>query len=256
MSSKYRSILALTLLAGLCTASFAQPEHKRDMPKPAKPDMKQPEMQTPPGMPEMTPEMMQEMQVYMEAAQPGEMHKMLEKAVGTWDGTCKMWHAADEPPMDSKCTSSFVSLMDGRFVHGETEGDMMGMPFHGACIQGFDNVSKKFQMVWVDNMGTGMMTGTGELAKDQKSMTWTMKFNDPMTKKEVTYREKDTFMGDDQMKLEMWGPGKDGKEFKMMEIMYKRTADKATLPSDGTTDMHHDKPMNPHSPDMKKPAGH
>lgn len=264
MTFTSRSICALLVMCGMSTAVFAQHETPKDKPAMTKPDMGKPAMQPGDkmpadkagGMPNMTPEMMKEMETYMKAAQPGPMHEKLQKSVGTWAGHVKMWHEANSPAMESEGTMTLVSLMDGRFVHGEYSGDMMGMPFHGANIMGYDNVSKKFQQTWVDNMGTGMMTGTGEPSADGKKINWTMKYNDPMAGKEVTIRETDTWTSDDTMMLEMWGPGKDGKEMKMMEISYKRTSKGAELPSEGTKSTKHDGMANPHAAPPEKTKDH
>lgn len=267
-------VLAVLAVVGACAVIVnAQPEKKdtgrpasspaatpATPARPAQPADKKPgDMKMPEGMPEMTPEQMKEMQVYMQAATPGPMHKKLQESVGTWKGTVQMWHEANTPPQSSECTTMVGSIMDGRFIHGEVKGNMMGMPFNGAFLNGYDNVSKKFQMVWVDNFGTGMMMGTGDLSADGKVLTWTMKFNDPATQKEMTMREVDTFTGPDTMKLEMYGPGKDGKEFKMMEINYTRTGKgEPAMSGHGNSDAHHpavdhshSSPAAPESPKKK-----
>jgi hypothetical protein len=97
---------------------------------------------------------------------------------------------------------------------------MPGMgPFNGFGIYGFDNVSQKFQSTWIDNMGTGMMVGTGELSPDGKSVTWDFTYNCPIQKKPVHMREVDTFTSPNSRTLEMFGADpKSGKEYKMMSI--------------------------------------
>jgi hypothetical protein len=114
--------------------------------------------------------------------------------------------------------------MGGRFMKLEFSGDMMGEPFNGLGLYGYDNVSKKFTSVWVDSMGTGMMQGTGELSADGKVLTWKFTFNCPIAKKPVVMREVETITGPNTRKLEMFGPEpKTGKEYKMMVIEFTRT---------------------------------
>jgi hypothetical protein len=113
--------------------------------------------------------------------------------------------------------------MDGRFIKIEVNGDMAGMPFTGFGLNGFDNVSQKFVTTWVDNCGTGIMNGTGELSPDGKTMTYTMTYNCPIQKKPVTMRQVEHYTGKDTMTMEMFSPDpKTGKEFKAMEISYTR----------------------------------
>ena len=135
-----------------------------------------------------------------------------------------MWMAAGTEPTLSECTTNVTSIMDGRYIKTEVLGDMPGMgPFNGFGISGFDNVSQKYVSTWIDNCGTGIMTGTGELSADAKTMTWTFTYNCPIQKKPVTMRQVEHYTGHDTMTLEMFGPDpKTGKEYKSMEISYTR----------------------------------
>ena len=47
------------------------------------------------------------------------------------------------------------------------------MPFEGMGIVGYDNLLKKFVSVWIDNMGTGLMPGTGTYDAATKTYTYT-----------------------------------------------------------------------------------
>ena len=221
-----RSIaLSLIAIAGLSASCFAQVDS-------AKPSAKQPATKQPegkPGMPEMTPEQQKQMEAYTKAATPGKEHAQLMKAVGTWDGKLKHWMKPDAPAQESTCVTKMTSLFDGRYLSCQTEGDMGpemgGMKFLGHGLYGYDNVAKEYQSTWIDNMGTGIMTGTGELSSDGKTMTWTMNCHCPITGKEMTLREVDRVIDDNHTVLEMYGPDlESGKEFKMMEISYTRRA--------------------------------
>jgi hypothetical protein len=55
-------------------------------------------------------------------------------------------------------------------------------------------------------------------------MTATSKFTDCMTGQESWMRNVEKITGPDTMTLEMYVPGMDGKDFKMMEIAYTRKA--------------------------------
>jgi hypothetical protein len=113
-----------------------------------------------------------------------------------------------------------ANIMDGRYTKVEWEGDMPGMgPYNGFGIYGFDNVSQEFVAIWIDNHSTGIMKGTGKLAADGKTLTWTYKHNCPITKKETTMRDVETVTGPNKKRLEMFGTDpKSGKEYKMMSV--------------------------------------
>jgi hypothetical protein len=167
---------------------------------------------------------MEDMQACMLAGTPGEMHKLLAKDLGDWEGKTTMWMGPEGEPMTSECTSTVTPMMDGRYIKVEMKGDMPGMgPYHGGGVYGYDNVSKKFVSSWIDNHSTGIMQGEGELSSDGKSITWEYKFNCPIAKKQVSMKEVDTKTGDNTKKLEMWGDDpKTGKNYKMMTIELTR----------------------------------
>ena len=167
---------------------------------------------------------MEDMQACMLAGTPGKMQELLAKDAGEWTGKSTMWMGPEGEPMTSECTSTVTPIMDGRYIKVEMKGDMPGMgPYHGGGVYGYDNVSKKFVASWIDNHSTGIMQGEGELSDDGKSITWTNKFNCPLTKKPATMKEVDTVTGPNTKKLEMWGDDpKSGKNYKMMSIELTR----------------------------------
>jgi Protein of unknown function (DUF1579) len=172
------------------------------------------EMQLPPNW------TAEDMQAMMAAGTPGKMQEFLARDAGTWRGKTTMTMYPGAEPMTSECTSTVTPIMDGRYTKVEMSGEMPGMgAFTGFGINGFDNVSQKFVSTWIDNQGTGIMYGTGELSPDGKTLNWDFNFNCPITKKPVVMREVDTVTGPDSKRLEMYGPDpKTGQEFKMMTI--------------------------------------
>ena len=90
-------------------------------------------------------------------------------------------------------------------------------------LSGLARSVKKFVSIWLDNMSTGMMTGTGELSEDGKTIDWEFTGNCPIEKGPVTVREVETITGPNTKTLEMFGTGPKGdEEFKMMSIEMTR----------------------------------
>lgn len=182
--------------------------------------------QQPEGQPPLPPGWTEaDMQACATAGTPGAQHAQLAKSIGTWTGNTTMWMAPGMEPTQSTCTSTIAGIMDGRFTKCKLEGEMPGMgPFNGFGIYGFDNVAQKYQAVWIDNCGTGIMTGIGELSSDSSTMTWKFSYTCPITKKLTTMREIDRFTGKDSKTTELFSiDPKSGKEFKMMEIVFTRS---------------------------------
>lgn len=178
----------------------------------------QPEMQLPPGWTE------QDMQAVMLAETPGEMQGRLAKDVGEWRGKMTMWMIPGAESVVSDCTSTVTSIMDGRYTRVETASEMPGMgSFTGQGIYGFDNVSEKFVCSWIDNHGTGIMTGEGKLSADGKAIEWEFTYNCPITKKPTAMRQIETVGDGDTKTLDLFGADpKSGKEFHMMHIELSR----------------------------------
>jgi hypothetical protein len=163
-----------------------------------------------------------EMEAMMKAATPGEQQKKLGRLAGDWTFTNTFWMAPGQPPMTSTGTMHGVLLMGGRYVEHTWTGDMMGMPFEGRGTEGYDNVGKQYVTSWVDNMGTGIVHSTGTCDDAVKVCTYTGEMWDPMSGKKTTSKSVITWIDDNNFKNEMYGPGPDGKEAKMMEIVAKR----------------------------------
>lgn len=218
MRASQMRLVTVMVLAGTC--AFFVPNVRGEPPKDPK---SQPEMKLPPGWTE------EDMKACMMAAVPGEMHQFLAKGVGVWRGKMTMWDYPGAVPSKSDSIATVTSIMEGHYTLMEATSDMPGMgPFKGLCIFGFDNVSQKFVSTWIDNFGTGMMNGTGELSADRKVLTWDFTFNCPITRKPAIMRETETVTGPDSRIMEMFGPDpKTGKEFKMVTIEYTRTEKKA-----------------------------
>jgi hypothetical protein len=171
--------------------------------------------------PEMTAEQKAEMEAYMKAGTPGAPHKALAATVGTYDVSSKSWQAAGAPPMEDKGSATRSMSLDGRVLVEEFKGSMMGMPFTGHGMRGYDNVTGKAWGTWMDSMSTGLMVSHGT-CDEKGACTFTGTWNDPIKKGPVTSRMTSRWTSPTTEVFEMYGPGKDGKEFKMMELTYTR----------------------------------
>jgi hypothetical protein len=173
--------------------------------------------------PAMSPDQKTMMDKMMKAATPGPQHAMLAKLAGEWNCTVKFQTDPSQPVQESQSTAVITSLMDGRYIQEVDAGNVMGMPFNGMGIYGYDNVSGKFVSSWIDNMGTGMMSSLGTADAAGKTIRWEGTMNDPVTGKASKERMVMTFADDDHHTFEMYGtPPGAKKEMKTMTIDYVR----------------------------------
>jgi hypothetical protein len=160
-------------------------------------------------------------QAMMQAWAPGEHHAHMKKLVGNFDYTIKMWMDPSQPPSESTGKRSAEMVLGDRYLVETYTGTFMGMPFEGRGTMAYDNLQKHYVSTWIDNMGTGIMIANG--ACDGKG-TWNMSGEspDPMTGKMIKTRSVMKLVDDNTFVMEMYMPGADGKETKMMEITGKR----------------------------------
>lgn len=161
-------------------------------------------------------------QKWMDYATPGPMHKWMEKTNGTWEGDVSSWMSADAPPSTSKATNVQSSVLGGRYVSGKFSGTMMGGPFNGMSLMGYDNARKVFVSTWVDDMGTGIVHMEGTYNEASKTLSLKGRQTDFMTGKESDIREEMVMIDDNTYKMTMYGTGLDGKEMKFMEGTFKK----------------------------------
>jgi len=158
----------------------------------------------------------------MAAAMPGPQHQHLAKMVGDWTFTNTFWMGPGAPPQTSTGTMHAEAMMGGRYVEHHWMGSMMGQPFEGRGTDGYDNVSKMWVNSWIDNMGTGILNGSGTCNDAMSTCTYMSKMWDPTTGKETSMKSVITWVSDNEFHNEMYGPAPDGKEMKMMEIVARR----------------------------------
>ncbi|RYY88071.1 MAG: DUF1579 domain-containing protein [Chitinophagaceae bacterium] len=158
-------------------------------------------------------------QMYMT---PGNEHSLLKEGSGTWDGEVTMWMAPGAPEQTAMMITENKMLMGDRYQQSTSKGNMMGMPFEGVSTVGFDNHKKKFISTWIDNMGTGIMTMEGGWDSTTKTINFAGSMVDPATGEDCAVRETFTIIDKDHHLMQMYAKGEDGKEFKTMQIHFRR----------------------------------
>ena len=172
--------------------------------------------------PQMTPEQKAEMEAYMKAGTPGAQHLWLASTAGTYTLKIKSWSESSGPAMEEAGTATRKMMLDGRVIAEDVNSTMMGTPFTGHGLMGYDNVSGKYWSTWTDSMSTGIMVNEGS-CDARKACTFTGSWNDPIKKGPVKARMTTRWTSPTTQVFEMYGPGKDGKEMKMMEITYTKS---------------------------------
>ena len=152
---------------------------------------------------------------------PGEVHNILASANGEWSEDITMWMDPNAKPTMYKASVTNEMIMGGRYQLSKSTGTMMGMPFEGMSLTGYDNAKKIFTATWIDNFGTGTTTLEGPWNAATKSIEFKGKEVDPLTGKDMDVREVLKFIDNDTQQMQMFVK-KDAAEMKTMEIKFTR----------------------------------
>lgn len=160
-----------------------------------------------------------EMMKKMEAAgTPGPAHKALGAFVGDWKAEVQCWCEPDGPPNVSQGTSKASWILNGHFLQTEFHGEMMGKPFIGQTLMGYDNIKQTFNTVWVSDMQTSILTSEGKGENGKKVITLEGTSNCPATgRKDIPIKTIYRVLTPDSYLFEMFND-----ETKTMEITYTR----------------------------------
>ena len=172
-----------------------------------------------PQAPQMSPEEQAAMAAMEKAMTPGPQHQWLASMAGSWEVTTTFWMQPGGPPQSSTGIAERSMILGGRVMMEKVTSTMMGMPFEGMGLTGFDNVAGHYLGTWQDNMGTGVMVSTGKCA--DQHCDFTAAYNDPISGKAKSYRMTSDYAGDHET-FNMFDTGPDGKEFKSGELVYTR----------------------------------
>jgi hypothetical protein len=168
---------------------------------------------------QMDPQAMTEM--YQKLATPGEPHKLFATLAGSWTTTTKEWMEPGKPPAESTGTADLKILLDGRFLYQEFTSQMMGQPFSGIGIDGYDNLRKRYVTAWIDTMGTGIFMMEGTASADGKTITLKGQHAE-LGGGQMTHRAVWKIADSNTQTFDMYGTHQGGKEMKMLEIVYTR----------------------------------
>ncbi len=166
----------------------------------------------------------------MEAAfqLPGgdEQRKHLEAFVGEWDTTTKMYMAGPKgPAMESKGSSSVKWVLGKRYLQEDHKGEMMGMPYEGMGLTGYDDAKNLFVSIWANNIHPELLTMEGTRHPKTGVITMYGKMDEPTLKmfgRMVKYVT--TIVDEDTHIFQIYDLAA-GDDYKVVEIEYKRKSE-------------------------------
>ncbi|MCB9858183.1 MAG: DUF1579 domain-containing protein [Phycisphaerales bacterium] len=171
------------------------------------------------GQPQMDPAMAK----MIEMGTPGKEHALLDAMIGDWNAESTV-DMGQGQTMTSKATSSNHWILDNRYIQQDYAGDMMGTPFTGMSLIGYDKYKKQFFASWIDSMSTMFYISYGEYDAATKTFTFEgtgPDCQDPSGTKMCSMQNKVQIVSKDKHIFTM-SSMKDGKMVEGMKIVYTR----------------------------------
>lgn len=144
-------------------------------------------------------------------------HQFLKKGAGDWKVTMK-------DPMSGETMPGGVekNRMIGEYwLETAFQMDMMGMPFEGKGLIGYDPKGGTYTMYWVDSMSIYPTVMTGKMDEKTGEGAFTGESRDPMGNVNKV-RSTEKWEGDDKRVFTMYAMMQDGSEMAVMELTYER----------------------------------
>jgi len=127
-----------------------------------------------PGMKAQPDDHMQQM--------PGTEHAQLAKLAGDWTVSTTMEMGTMKK--ESTATSSFKTVLGGRFVHQNETGEMQGQKADSFKVWGYNTDSHKYESVWTWTMNNSLLHLTGDSSDSGKTIEWAVWYQKSPTERE------------------------------------------------------------------------
>ena len=153
-----------------------------------------------------------------------ELHKRLASEAGTWDAEVRAWPGPNVAPSVSKAVERTRVLGKGLWLISDLEGKVMGRPYHGHRVVGYDAKKKRFVGTWVNTMSAGIVQLEGKWDAKTKARTMWLTMRHPLTRKPCKAKLVTRYVDAKRrvVSLEAPLPQAKGKYFPVLEMRLKR----------------------------------
>jgi hypothetical protein len=152
---------------------------------------------------------------------PGPEHAALAKLAGEYSTVMRFRPKAGEAGEESKGRAKFTSVLDGRFVLEESDGEQFSKHFKARKLYGYNNAAKRYESAWVYTGSTAIMTLHGSSSDGGKTIRFNAtvaQANDSTMDLVVTMKRID----DDRFTVELVSKRPNGAVGPTLETTYTR----------------------------------
>src|SRR5262245_29856692 len=151
---------------------------------------------------------------------PTEIHERMAKRAGEYETTSKLT-LPDGKAQESKGTAKITAVLGGRFLQEESSGTLLGNPVSGLKLVGHNADAGLFEAVWMYTGSTAMMTMSGKMNEESKSVEFAASVPGPKGAK-MNFMIVYKFADADTFTVELTARGEDGSKGPTMETTYTR----------------------------------
>ena len=153
---------------------------------------------------------------------PGKHHKQLEKFLGKWKTTTRLFMGGQEVPQPDG-TAEGRWAMEGRWLLLETKGSLFGSKYHGLAWTGYDNFKQSYVVTAVSSMDTAMIRSEGDMDPGGKVMLLYGTLDEYLTgEHDKMVKTVWRFVDDDHLTMEVHDLPIGEKNTKVFEVRYER----------------------------------
>jgi Protein of unknown function (DUF1579) len=155
-----------------------------------------------------------------EADQPGAVHKQMANWAGEYTTSSKFFAKPGQPSEATTGSATIRSILDGRFLSEENAGTLLGQPYTGMHLYGYNNATGKYEATWIYTGSTATMTLTGTSKDDGRTIEYTASIDQKGTRMTLYVVLK--HVDDDKFTVELYAKNKDGSKGPTLETTYTR----------------------------------
>ncbi len=172
-----------------------------------------------PKPPALDPATMERMMRYMA---PGPEHAALAGHAGAWSVACKLIESPGAAPASFDGQAESAMVLGGRFLQERFQGQMMGQPFEGLLLMGFDKLDGQYFTIWMDTWGTGYSIARGRAPASGGALDLSGTMRDALTPQGRPFRHVERKAEDGHRVVELYDTLPDGTEWMVMSMDYRR----------------------------------
>ena len=149
-------------------------------------------------------------------------HQELATMVGTWRVTARFWANPAAPPETSEATAVRSMTQGGRVLEEVYTSMIMGQPFEGRGLTGYDRLTGQYWSVWIDNMNDGASVTYGGFNETDDAIVMEGEVPSLMMGRVMPVRIEFQMDGPDRTVHAFFTPDPSGTMVQYMELVYER----------------------------------